>query len=111
MVKTYLGLAHFLGAADTSPEMELAVTPGDEAAADRVLGRCGLGRGFVVLNPGANYGSSKCWPPAYFAAVADALAERGLAVAVSGAPGERAIVDAIRAASRTGPARPWSRPG
>ncbi|MBC7782874.1 MAG: glycosyltransferase family 9 protein, partial [Burkholderiales bacterium] len=57
------------------------------------------GRGpLVLLNPGAQFGASKCWPTAYFADLADRLvAEQGATVMISSAPRERAIVDDILA--------------
>ena len=44
---------------------------------------------FVVINPGAAYGSAKRWIPERFAAVADELVNRyGLSVVLSGGPAE-----------------------
>ena len=55
----------------------------------------------VVLNPGANYGSAKCWPPEYYAQLADALVERfGARVVASLGPKEREIADRLAAAAR-----------
>ena len=105
MVKTYLGIAHYLGAGRTTTDMDLVVTADDRAEGSRVLAAARLEPGrFVVLNPGANFGSSKCWAPANFAAVADALADRGYGVAVSGSPKERPIADAIFANAKSRPA-------
>ena len=49
-----------------------------EAKAANLLQRYGItSRDMVIgLNPGAKYGSSKCWPPHYFASLADLLASR-----------------------------------
>jgi lipopolysaccharide heptosyltransferase II len=45
------------------------------------------GERFAVIHPGAS-GPTKAWPPARWAAVGDALAERGLRVVLSGGPDE-----------------------
>jgi len=61
-------------------------------------------RPYAVINPGAAYGSAKRWIPERFAAVADALAERyGLAILLSGGPGETEIGADIAKAMRTEP--------
>ncbi len=43
----------------------------------RLLERYGIGPADMVigLNPGAKFGSSKCWPPEYFARLAELIAE------------------------------------
>jgi heptosyltransferase-2 len=52
---------------------------------------------FVVgLNPGASFGSSKCWPAEYFAELADLCRDHlATKVIVLSGPGEEAIVQAI----------------
>lgn len=81
--------------------LELAATPQDHAAADDLLARAGVpaNQPFAVLNPGGN-NPAKRWPTARFAAVADHLAAQGIAVLVSGSPGEAELADAIAAATR-----------
>lgn len=77
--------------------LELAVTPGERAAADAVLTRAGLAASapFVVLNPGGN-NPAKRWPAERFAAVAGRLArDRGLSVLVNGSPAESEMCAAI----------------
>ncbi|MEM6312674.1 MAG: lipopolysaccharide heptosyltransferase II [Planctomycetota bacterium] len=105
MIPTYLGIAHYLGARKSSAQMALFITDDDAADGAAVLQRAGLPPdGYVLLNPGANYGSAKCWPPAYFAEVADGLAEQGLAVGITGAPKETPIVRDILAQCTSRPA-------
>jgi len=55
----------------------------------------------VVLCPGAEYGSSKRWPAAHFAALAQSIlnAQPAAAVVLLGSPSDRAIGDAIVSAS------------
>ena len=49
-----------------------------EAKAANLLQRHGITSNDMVigLNPGAKFGSSKCWPPHYFSGLADLLAKR-----------------------------------
>jgi ADP-heptose:LPS heptosyltransferase len=67
------------------------------AALARALG---LGpRTYAVLHPGAT-SASRRWPPDRFAAVADALARRGLRVVLTGVAGEEAVTTAVRRRTR-----------
>lgn len=78
----------------------LAVTTEERLRADALLAEL-TGKPFALLIPGGNR-ESKRWPPGRFAAVADALATRyGLAVAMSGSPGERNVLDAVADVART----------
>jgi ADP-heptose:LPS heptosyltransferase len=78
--------------------MQLAVSPTEEAAHRELLAATGLQpRGYVVLHPGAS-SPSRRWPVARFAAVGDALAAEGLAVALTGVPAERELTWAVAAA-------------
>jgi heptosyltransferase-2 len=92
---TRLG-AWALGTEALDSRMELFVTDDQRAEATRLLE--GVGRPYAVLCPGANK-AAKRWPAERFAAVADALAGRGLAVAATGAPGERGIVAEVAGAA------------
>lgn len=98
-IGSYARLAAFaLGTDAIDPRIELAVTDEEEAAADRILD--GLDAPFVLLNPGANR-PPKRWPAERFARVADLLHEkRGLLAAVTGAPAEHELIDAVLAAAR-----------
>jgi heptosyltransferase-2 len=77
-------------------------TPWPVLAADRDRGaaiaqRLGLplGRGFVALCPGAEYGPAKQWPASHFAALAGHLAQRGLGTWIFGSTKDAAIGDEI----------------
>ena len=61
------------------------------------LGALGIERPprVAAFCPGAEYGPAKRWPARHFAALADALAERGCAVWLLGSPKDRPIGDEI----------------
>lgn len=99
-IDDYNRLAVALGTADPGHRMELYTTPADEAAADAVWDRHGLGTfpRVVGLNPGAAFGAAKHWPAESFAALARMLAERhGAGVLVLCGPGERDMARRIAA--------------
>ncbi len=95
----YLQLARYLGAAGDDPAMRVHVSDDADRRAAQLLGDAD-GREAVLLNPGAQK-LEKRWPTERFAQLADRLAEAyGVAVAVTGSPAERDVLDAvIRAAS------------
>lgn len=86
-----------LGAEDIDLRMELFVTPAESSAADKILHD--VKDPFVLLNPGGNPGGNKLfkrWPVERFAQLADHLASNcGMVPVLSGAPGERAILEAV----------------
>jgi lipopolysaccharide heptosyltransferase I len=91
-VEKNLALVRALGLGTEAARARLAIPPAARRRADELLG--GLGRGALVgLHPGVSkFGAFKQWPPARYAAVARALAERGLARAlVTWGPGEREL--------------------
>ncbi len=82
------------------PEMTFPITPDDEEQHAATLDRHGLvPGGYVVLHPGAS-SPTRRWTVAGYAAVGDTLAGNGLAVVLTGVPGERAIGTAVRTAMR-----------
>jgi ADP-heptose:LPS heptosyltransferase len=90
-VARYLELVGLVGAEPVGLEPRLAVTEADRAEAARAAG---VGAPLIVLHPGAS-DARRRWPPASFAAVGDALAARGLRVAVTGSEAEAALVGAV----------------
>jgi len=97
----YNDVARHLGCDRVGDRLVLATTPGDESAVDDRLGDIEADRPLVVLNPGANFGSAKCWPAEKYAAVADRLHDACRArVVASLAPRERPIADRLIASAR-----------
>lgn len=86
--------------------MTLGITPSEQTEAQQVLSQQGIEANdrLVMLVPGANFGSSKCWSPERFAQVAEHLiAPHGryrARVILAGAPTEKPIIDAIVAATK-----------
>ena len=77
----------------------LAASPGARDAAASRLAALGLaGRPYAVLGPGAIYGPAKRWPAERFAALARALAERGIASLVCGTRDEADVCDGVAGA-------------
>ena len=107
LVKTYLGVAQYLGSAHRDLSLKLFITDSERRRAGEILARSHLdaaidrpaSRGqspLIMLNPGALYGQAKCWLPEHFAQLADRLVdELGAQILLSAAPKERRIVDAI----------------
>jgi lipopolysaccharide heptosyltransferase II len=95
----YLDLAKAIRAETDNPSIEIAATDEERQAARSLLAEEGIVRGarFLVLNPGAAYGSAKRWHEDRFADVADILAaEMELGVAMIGSESERPIAEQIR---------------
>jgi heptosyltransferase II len=97
-VHYYLDLAKVLEADAEPPSITIEATPEERANARKLLEAEGVPRNapFMVLNPGAAYGSAKRWDENRFAAVADTLVgEMHLAVALIGSENERPIAEKI----------------
>jgi heptosyltransferase-2 len=93
--------AHGGGPVSTGLRLELATTPEQESAADRLLTAAGLtpSQPFAILNPGAN-NPDKRWPADRFAAIALHLVRHHhLRVLINGSPAETDLADAVRDAA------------
>jgi lipopolysaccharide heptosyltransferase II len=92
-----------------APDLEPPRLPLPESACTRAraalaaAGVPGAG-GFAALCPGSAFARTKRWPAERFAALADALAGRGLPAAVLVGPGEEALGETVAAAARVRPA-------
>jgi heptosyltransferase-1 len=71
----------------------LPMDPAAEAWADEIL-RPSSTQPAVLINPGAGWGAKR-WPTERYAAVAQALLDRGLRVLVNAGPGEEPLAEAI----------------
>ncbi|QDU54953.1 lipopolysaccharide heptosyltransferase II [Aeoliella mucimassa] len=97
-IDSYLRVAYAAGSGIEMPQLELATTVEDEAAADSVWRVLDLpvNNRVVVMNSGGAYGAAKHWPAEHFAAVAQRLAhEQNLHVLVNCGPQERDIARTI----------------
>lgn len=77
-VKYYLCLASYLGCDCSDTSLELACDSASEQELDGLFARYNIDkdRPYIVVNPGASFGSAKRWPEQYFARVADAMSEK-----------------------------------
>lgn len=103
----YLDLVKALQAGTDRPSIEIEATGEERANARNLLHEEGIPHAdrFLVLNPGAAYGSAKRWHEDRFAEVADILAkEMGLNVALIGSESERPIAEQIRDRMKSRPA-------
>lgn len=73
-VEHYLGIVDSLGADRTISSPVLAVTEDEEEKFDAEF--TDIIRPFGIMIAGAQYGSSKCWPPDHFSELADMAIER-----------------------------------
>jgi ADP-heptose:LPS heptosyltransferase len=92
-----LEVAALAGAAQLALEQELAVTAADRSAA---AAAAPSGAPLVLLQPGSS-DPRRCWPPAAFAAVGDALAAMGARIAVNGTDAEAPLVGRVIKAMRS----------
>jgi len=98
LVDRFLLLAEAGGNEAPSPRLESSAARRAELRV-RLLSP-GSDRPAACLCPGAEYGPAKRWPVRHFAALADALVERGLDVWLLGSPKDMAIAAEIVAAAR-----------
>ncbi len=99
MGEYYIEICRWLGLELPSrPKPSLFIGEALARRADALLGKYGVARdGLLIgLNPGASFGSSKCWPPEYFAELAGKLRNAFDAkVILFSGPGEEGIIQAI----------------
>jgi lipopolysaccharide heptosyltransferase II len=103
-VHYYLDLAAAVSAEVDQPSIEIEASAGEKSQAVRLLASEGIvqGRRYLVLNPGAAYGSAKRWGEEGFADAGDTLAaEWNLDVAIVGSEVERSIGESIRKRMRS----------
>ncbi len=104
MTAYYLEICRHLGL-HVPPNLRPRLFIGEQTRekASALLQRYGIAPGDLVigLNPGARFGSSKCWPAAHFAKLADLLNQRFQAhIMLFCGPGEESIAHAIVSRTR-----------
>jgi heptosyltransferase-2 len=103
-VHYYLELASAVSAPVDHPSIEIAASPEEKSQARRLLASAGIApdRKFLVLNPGAAYGSAKRWGEDRFAEAGDSLAsEFDMDVAIVGSETERSIAERVQGLMRS----------
>ena len=96
----WLGVIDRLGLGRGDPALEFPITQGDEAEFGALPdGALLRGTPYVVVHPGAE-APARRWASAAFAAAADRLADRGLAIALTGTAGEAQVTRAVAGAMR-----------
>ena len=98
MVEYYGRIADALDCPPGDGRLTLSTAAADEDRAAASFADLGidLAKPLAGLNPGAAFGSAKCWPPENFARVGDALVDRlGMQVIVLCGPNERDIARRI----------------
>jgi ADP-heptose:LPS heptosyltransferase len=99
-VRRLLRLVEHLGIPSRGESLEFPVFEEDELAAWRIVEAHGLEPGgYACVHGGASVPERR-WPAECFAAVADALADRGLAILLTGTAGEAGLTAAISRAMR-----------
>lgn len=93
-----LALPRALGWPESGDTLELDVCDVDRSDAHAALDGVG-GRPYACLHPGARFYTRR-WGADHFAAIGDALAERGFAVALTGTEAERPVTSAVRSRMR-----------
>jgi heptosyltransferase-2 len=104
-LRDYDALLEARGIASDREPPRLPIPAAAAARAADALGRVDRAsrRDLVLLCPGSAVDATKRWPAESYARLADALSERGLAVALAVGPGESALAARIAAAARSAP--------
>lgn len=104
MVEYYMALCRFLKLqTETNTRPSLYLSDQLEKRANSLLDRYGIKPDDMVigLNPGAKFGSSKCWPPEYFARLAELLEQNWeCKILLFAGPGEDGIAQTISEESK-----------
>jgi heptosyltransferase-2 len=104
-VDYWLGVVGLLGAANSSPRLEIVIPEAAQAAAGRRWTGLRLGGRAAILHPGSGaFSLARRWPTERYAALADRLVdELGLEVAVLAgpAPGEPELASRVAGAMRS----------
>lgn len=100
-VRRYLRLLEFLGIPAQSENLEFPIQAADWRSLSAIQETHNLCPGkYVCIHPGASVPSRR-WSPGQFAAVADALADRGLQVVLTGSVAELELTQAVAQAMQS----------
>ena len=102
-IERCLRLTDALGAPRAGLALDFPLRDEDHRQAAALLDAAGVRRPFAVVHAGSQLPSRR-WPPGRVAAVADALAARGLDVVLTGSAAEGALAQAVIAAGHGDPA-------
>ncbi|MDO8140846.1 MAG: lipopolysaccharide heptosyltransferase II [Candidatus Brocadiales bacterium] len=100
----YLRLCTDMGCEVHSNELELFINEGSQRRVDEIFRGCNLNNGhpLILLNPGAAYGSSKCWTAEGFARTADIINQQlDCNIAIVCAPHEIQLARDIEQAAKS----------
>jgi ADP-heptose:LPS heptosyltransferase len=97
-----LRLLDAIGVPSAGTQLDFPIYPTDRRAARRAAGSDLVAGTYVCVHPGG-YSAAR-WPPERFAAVADALAGKGLRIVLTGQDAERRVTQQVARAMRA-PAR------
>ena len=102
-IERLMALPLALGCPDAGRELSLATNASDREALGEVAEAASLSeRGYACVHAGARFPSRR-WAPERFAALADALADRGLTIVLTGTRAEAPITAAVRDAMHAAP--------
>jgi ADP-heptose:LPS heptosyltransferase len=94
-VERLLRVVSALGIQDDGPELEFRLSHEDLQEAGKLRNEASVGvDGYICVHPGSKL-ESRRWPTERFAAVADALANQGLRVFLTGSESERDLTGAV----------------
>ena len=104
MADYYLKLCSQVGCRIGSKRLELFISRECEARVDELLNKYNInGDPYILINPGASYGSSKCWTSEGFARTADSLREAsGCKIVLVCGPDETELANDIGGLSKKG---------
>jgi len=104
MIHYYLEICRHMGlSVSEAPKPRLYISSEMRKRGNRILRAYGVSRGdrLIGLNPGASFGSSKCWPPENFAKLSEIIQkEFDCKIILFAGPGEEKIARAIIEKSR-----------
>ncbi|OGT43458.1 MAG: lipopolysaccharide heptosyltransferase II [Gammaproteobacteria bacterium RIFCSPHIGHO2_12_FULL_40_19] len=78
------------------PIPQFSIRPADVDFALQKQGLMRTSQPIIALCPGAEFGSSKCWPPSHFAAIANQKLNEGWVVWIFGSANDRVIAETIQ---------------